>query len=207
MPKGRGPSERTDFAQPVFGKNHRHFQRLLTVATTLRPGGIARARGDHRWFPPGMGFLIRTADGSLISDSIEEAITILEHRFQRDEEPYRRMVLEMVLVQQKTRSRIVRRVIPLVKPLLNRPTEPWRQFISAHSLAESFGRLAAEQPAHPLLAVFPLRRRRRGKSRTRACCQRQPDIAQRLRKATEVAVAGYSPIGRRSDSWQRESGD
>ncbi len=86
-----------------------------------------------------MDSLVWIAEGTLNSDAIEEAITILVLRFRLDEETYRCMILEMVLVQQQMRSQIDRRVLLLVDHLLIQPTEPWRQAVSAHSLAESSG--------------------------------------------------------------------
>lgn len=96
----------------------------------------------------------QTADGVLIPDSLDEFITILEIQFQRDEEIYLRVVLEMVLVQQRMRGRNVQGVILFVDHSLDPRTEPWCHLVRAHSLTETLGRLAAEQPAHPLVAVF-----------------------------------------------------
>jgi predicted transposase YdaD len=96
----------------------------------------------------------QTADGVLIPDSDDGVITILEIQFQRDEEIYLRVVMEMVLVQQKMRGRKVQGVILFVDHSLDPRTEPWCHFVSVHSLADTLGRLAAEHPAHPLVAVF-----------------------------------------------------
>jgi predicted transposase YdaD len=96
----------------------------------------------------------QTADGVLIPDSADGIITILEIQFQRDEEIYLRVVMEMVLVQQKMRGRKVQGVILFVDHSLDPRTEPWCHFVSVHSLADTLGRLATEHPAHPLVAVF-----------------------------------------------------
>ncbi len=96
----------------------------------------------------------QTADGVLIPDSDDGVITILEIQFQRDEEIYLRVVMEMVLVQQKMRGRKVQGVILFVDSSLDPRTEPWCHFVSVRSLADTLARLAAEHPAHPLVAVF-----------------------------------------------------
>lgn len=96
----------------------------------------------------------QTADGVLIPDSPDEFITILEIQFQRDEEIYLRVVMEMVLVQQRMRGRQVQGVILFGDQSLDPRTQPWCQFVSVHSLADTLGRLATEQPTHPLVAVF-----------------------------------------------------
>ena len=62
--------------------------------------------------------------------------------------------MEMVLVQRKMRGRRVQGVILFVDHSLDPRTEPWCHFVSVHSLADTLGRLAAEHPAHPLVAVF-----------------------------------------------------
>ena len=52
------------------------------------------------------------------------------------------------------RGRKVQGVILFVDHSLDPRTEPWCHFVSVHSLADTLGRLAAEHPAHPLVAVF-----------------------------------------------------
>jgi hypothetical protein len=96
----------------------------------------------------------QTADGVLIPDAIDEVITVLEIQFQRDETIYLRIIQEMVLIQQKIRGRTVQGVILFADHALDPRTEPWCHVVSTHSLVETFERLAAQQPLHPLVAVF-----------------------------------------------------
>ena len=118
----------------------------------------------------------QTADGVVIPDAADEVVTILEIQFQRDDEIYFRVVLEMVLVQQKMRGRRVQGVILFADETLDPRIEPWCNIVTVYSLLETIGRFAVEHPEHPLVAVF------------------QPLLAKNVEKLEREAAGCYNRI-------------
>lgn len=96
----------------------------------------------------------QTADGVVIPDALDAVVTVVEIQFQRDDDIYNRVVIEMALVQRKLAGRLVQGIILFADERLDPRTLPWCQVVKAHSLVETLTRLAAEQPSHPLVAVF-----------------------------------------------------
>jgi predicted transposase YdaD len=96
----------------------------------------------------------QTADGVVIPEAVDEVVTVLEIQFQRDDNIYARVVMEMALVQQKMHGRKVQGVILFADPRLDPQTEPWCRVVAVHGLTETISRLAADHPSHPLVATF-----------------------------------------------------
>lgn len=67
----------------------------------------------------------QTADGVVIPDVPDEIVTIVEIQFQRDEDIYSRVVIEMALEQRKMRGRRVRGVVLFADLRLDPQTDPW----------------------------------------------------------------------------------
>jgi len=129
------------------------FLRLLT-------DGIA-IRGAYAFEAIEVKGLDRRSDGVLLPEDPEESIWVIEFQAQWDETIYHRLVVEMGLVGERHLGREVRGLILFAAQDLDPKTQPWHRLaqqadppVRVAYLHDILERLEAQNPGHPLLAVF-----------------------------------------------------
>ena len=98
----------------------------------------------------------RVMDGLIIPDDPDEPLTIAEFQFQRCLDIYRRIIIEMALMQREHPKRGVQGIICFAEASLDPATEPWKSsgLIRCVYLKEGLQAIEREVPDHPLVAVF-----------------------------------------------------
>lgn len=104
-----------------------------------------------------MKALQRTMDGLVTPTDPAEPLTVIEIQFQRCEDIYQRIVMEMAWIQQQHPiKRLVQGIICFAEASLDPGTEPWKScgLVRSVYLKDEIENLEREVPDHPLVAVF-----------------------------------------------------
>jgi len=98
--------------------------------------------------------LARTADGVIEPQEPTQPLTVVEFQFEADDTIYARLAGTMAALQIEHGMRPVQGLIIFRYPALDPQTEPWTRSVQPLQLRELVDNLEAEQPNHPLVAVF-----------------------------------------------------
>ncbi len=98
--------------------------------------------------------LQRDPDGVFVPHDAQQPLTVAEFQFQKDENIYTRIVMEMAAVQEAHGQRPVQGVIVFGKPGLDPRTAPWTQVVQSVVLQDVLNDLRQRQPQHPLANVL-----------------------------------------------------
>lgn len=110
--------------------------------------------GPSRFVSVNVKAIERRADGVVIAEATSEPIFVTEIQMQSDEGIYRRVVIEMAIIQSEHPRREVEGIIIFATREMDPRTEPWIQVVSTYYLDEMLEKLSGRCPEHPLVAVF-----------------------------------------------------
>ncbi|MCB1098063.1 MAG: DUF2887 domain-containing protein, partial [Verrucomicrobiae bacterium] len=98
--------------------------------------------------------LQRSMDGLVRPEDPDQPLNIIEIQFQRADNIYNRIVVEMALVQEANDMRSVRGLIFFASRSLDPTVAPWTTCVQAVMLDEALARREAALPDDPFVAVF-----------------------------------------------------
>ena len=110
--------------------------------------------GPCQWRSTAIKAIEQTADGVIYPLEATSPLTITEVQAYLDPFIYVRIVIEMAMIQRQEKNRDVQGVVLFLHEELDPKIEPWCQIIHSFYLDQLLQDLAAQDPDHPLVAVF-----------------------------------------------------